>query len=272
MGIRRVLRLLLPGFVPELVERLRPVERVYYGPAWPRHAQPSWDDASSEQVMRRNWPVVLSRIDGVEALSVLPYRSDQADLPAHNMLMTFLYVLGRAAHHRDRLSVLDWGGALGHFALIARRMLPEIEFDFVVKEQPVNCRLSQELNPSVPFVDSDDACFSRTYDVVVSNGALHYVEDWKPLVGRLADAAQSWLLLNALPIVRQVPGFVVVQRLRSSGFQGDFYSNAINRDEFVDEVTRRGFTLVRELMSWGPVPYKGAPEDTVGTGFLFQRS
>jgi putative methyltransferase (TIGR04325 family) len=271
VGLKRFLRLLLPGFVPELVERMRPAERLYHGPGWPLQVQSCWNDESSEEVMRRNWPTVLARIEGVEPLSMLPYRSDQPDLPAHNMLMTFLYVLARAAHRKDDLSVLDWGGALGHFALVARRMLPDIELEYVVKEQAVNCRLAAELNPSVTFVDSDDECFSRTYDVVVSNGALHYVEHWKPLVGRLAAASRSWLLLNAVPIVHRVPSFVVVQRLRSAGFRGEFYSNAINRDEFLDAAARQGMVLVRELMAWGPVSYKGAPEDPVGAGFLFKR-
>ncbi len=221
--------------------------------------------------MRRNWPIVAGRIAGTGPLNMLPYRSDEADLPAHNMLMTFLYVAARAALGQDRLSVLDWGGSVGHYALVARRMLPEIAFDFVVKEQPTNYRLARELNPGTTFVDSDDACFARRYDLVMSNGAIHYEQDWKALVGRLAAAAETWLLITCLPVVFAVPGFIVVQRLRGSGFLGEFYSNVVNRDDFVREVTRHGFALERELMSWGAVPYRGAPEDPIGAGFLFRR-
>jgi putative methyltransferase (TIGR04325 family) len=188
------------------------------------------------------------------------------------MLMTSLYVLGRAAHRRDELSVLDWGGALGQYGLVARRLLPEVAFDYVVKELPVNCRIAAQLNPSVTFVDSDDACFSRSYDVVMANGSIHYVEDWKALASRLATAARSWLLINCLPVVRRVPSYIVVQRLRSLGYEGEFYSTVINRDELVEHVSRQGFTLERELMSWGQVAYKGAPEQTLGTGFLFRRT
>lgn len=120
--------------------------------------------------------------------------------------------------------MLDWGGALGQYALVARRLLPEVAFDYVVKEMPVNCRLAGELNSTVTFVDSDDACFSRSYDVVMANGSIHYVEDWKALTSRLATAARSWLLINCLPIVRRVPSYIVVQRLRSLGYEGEFYS------------------------------------------------
>jgi putative methyltransferase (TIGR04325 family) len=272
MRVAGISKLFVPPIVSELRARLRPAERVYFGPKWPTQAPRSWNDHSAEQVMRSNWPIVTGKIAGTEPLSMLPYRSDQADLAAHNMLMTFLYVLARAAHHKDELSVLDWGGAVGHCALVARRLLPEVTFDYVVKEQPTNCKLASELNPSVKFVPSDDECFSRTYDVVLANSSVHYVEDWKAMVARLADAADSWLLITGLPVVRRVPGYVVVQRLWTSGFQGEFYSNAVNRDEFVSEITRHRFTLERELMSWGSVPYRGAPEDTTGTGFLFKRS
>jgi putative methyltransferase (TIGR04325 family) len=272
MRAAELLKLFAPPFVSALAARLRPAERVYFGPKWPVPAPQGWNDRSAEQVMRGNWPVVTSKIDGTEPLSMLPYNSDQADLTAHNMFMTFLYVLARAAHHKHDLSVLDWGGAVGHYALVARRLLPEVTFDYVVKEQPTNCQLASELNPSVKFVSSDDECFSRTYDVVIASSSVHYVEDWKAVVARLAEAAHSWLFINGLPAVRRVPSYVVVQRLRTSGFQGEFYSNVVNRDEFVSEVTRHRFTLVRELMSWGAVPYRGAPEDTTGTGFLFTRS
>lgn len=271
MKIKRLLRLLLPGLVPELVDRMRPAERVYFGPRWPRDLQEGWDDATTEAAMRRNWPTIADRIAGAEALSMLPYKSEQPDLTAHNMLFTFLFVLARAAHRRDRLSVLDWGGALGHYGLVARRLLPEVTFDYVVKEMETNCRLGAELNPGVEFVSSDDACFARSYDVVVANGSMHYVEDWKLIATRLAAAARGWLLINCQPIVRRVASYVVVQRLRSQGYQGDFYSHVLNRDELVEHFKGCGFALEREVMSWGVVPYKGAPEDTTGAGFLFKR-
>jgi putative methyltransferase (TIGR04325 family) len=271
LGIRDFLRPFVPPIVSAGINRLRPAEREYVGTTWPTNPPSSWDDASHEATMRRNWPFVAERIAGTGPLNMLPYRSDEANLTAHNMVMTFLYAAARAGHKKDRLSILDWGGSVGHYALVARRMLPEIAFDFVVKEQPTNYRLAHELNRDTTFVDSDDACFARHYDVVMANSAIHYEQDWKKLMGRLAASADCWLLITCLPIVRKVPGFVVVQRLRSAGFLGEFYSNVVNRNDFVDEVARHGFVLERELMSWDPVIYRGAPEATLGAGFLFRR-
>jgi hypothetical protein len=101
---------------------------------------------------------------------------------------------------------------------------------------------------------------------------MHYVDDWKAIASKLAVAASSWLLVTCVPVVRRVPSYVVVQRLRSLGHDGEFFSNVINRDELIEHVVQQGFTLERELMSWGSVPYRGAPEDTSGAGFLFRRN
>lgn len=271
LRLKRLLRLLLPGIVPEMIGWARPAERLYFGPAWPRNLAQGWDDATTEAAMRRNWPLIANGIEGTAALAMLPYKADEPDLTAHNMLFTSLYVLARAAHRVDRLSVLDWGGSLGHYALVARRLLPEVTFDYLVKEMETNRRLAAELNPNVTFVSTDDACFARTYDVVMANGSMHYVEDWKATASKLAAAASPWLLINCQPIVRRVPSYVVVQRLRSQGYRGDFYSHVLNRDELVEHISGCGFALEREVMSWGIVPYKGAPEDTTGAGFLFKR-
>ena len=42
------------------------------------------------------------------------------DAGAHNMLVTFAYVLALAADGRDRLSVLDWGGGSAYRCSLVR--------------------------------------------------------------------------------------------------------------------------------------------------------
>jgi putative methyltransferase (TIGR04325 family) len=271
MRVAEIARLLVPPIIPLLLARWRPAERAYIGPNWPAQVPQGWEDGATAQLMRRNWPAIASRICGTEPLSVLPSRSDRSDLIAHNMLMTFLYALARASHCKDRLSVLDWGGALGHYALVARRLLPDVGFDYVVKEVDSLRRLANELNPSVEFSGSDEECFSRTYDFVMASGSVHYVRDWKAMVARLARAADTWLFINCLPVVRHAGGYVVAQRLHSLGFEEGFYSNVVNRDEFIAWVAEQDFALEREFLSWNTVSYRDAPEDSTGAGFLFKR-
>ena len=47
-------------------------------------------------------------------------RVTTGDVGAHNMLVSFAYVVALAARGRERLSVLDWGGGLGHYEALAR--------------------------------------------------------------------------------------------------------------------------------------------------------
>ena len=121
MRAAELLRLFVPPFVSALRARLRPAERAYFGPKWPTPAPQSWNDRSTEQVMRSNWPIVVSKIDGTEPLSMLPYKSDQADLTAHNMFMTFLYVLARAAGG----DFYELGGEKAHLAFCPLRELED---------------------------------------------------------------------------------------------------------------------------------------------------
>src|SRR5262249_50083315 len=58
------------------------------------------------------------------------------DPGAHNMLVTFAYVLALAADGRERLSVLDWGGGFGHYQVLGRSVLPRLALDWHVKETP----------------------------------------------------------------------------------------------------------------------------------------
>jgi putative methyltransferase (TIGR04325 family) len=271
MLARQIAKLLLPPIIPALFARLQPAERSFLGTYWPARAQEKWDEDSQADVARSNWPTIAARVDGTGPLNMLPYLSNEQDLTAHNMLMTFLYALARAARHKDSISVLDWGGGAGHYALVARRMLPDVTLDYVVKELPALCRTGQELNPNVTFASSDEECFGRSYDFVLANNAVQYAEDWKAKVTQLAIATDRWLMINCIPAVRRVPGYVVVQRLRRAGFGGEFVSHVVNRDELIDQVLAQKLVLVRELMAWGTVRYRGAPEDTTGVGFLFER-
>jgi putative methyltransferase (TIGR04325 family) len=215
---------------------------------------------------------MVDTISDTRPLAIISESSDKFDLTGHNMLMTFLYVLSRAARGKERLSVLDWGGALGHFGLVARRLLPEVPIDYLVKDHPRTCQLGGKLNPTILFTSDDDGCLARSYDVVVANSSLQYIHYWKPLVARLSQSANPWLLINAVPVVKKVPSFVIVQRKRSRGFSEAFYSWAFNRDELISEVAGHGFRLERELMAWGDVFYWGSVEVTQGGGFLFRKT
>ena len=100
-----------------------------------------WDDGTVADAYLAKWPEWVEALHGAAPLGINhearanePIGRD--DLAAHNMLLSFAYVVARAAHDRTSLSVLDWGGGLGHYALVAQAALPGVELDWHCREVP----------------------------------------------------------------------------------------------------------------------------------------
>src|SRR5476649_1522759 len=93
-----------------------------------------WRHASVVAAQRRRWPDFIAAIRSAAPLGISheapQIRTDNPS--AHNAILAFSYVLGRAAAGRSQPSVLDWGGGLGYYAAIVAAVLPEIAFDYTV--------------------------------------------------------------------------------------------------------------------------------------------
>jgi putative methyltransferase (TIGR04325 family) len=272
---RKVARLLLPPIVVRILSNMGGAEWEYVADHWPKNDCRSvgWDDSSVVRTMLDNWEAYSQVVEGTEPLALSPWFARMPDFKAHNVLMTYGYVLGRAAANQQSLSVLDWGGALGHYAAVGHALMPEVALNFTVKERPDLCAAGCALLPKVTFTSSEEGCFSRGYDLVMANNSLQYAEDWQLVTRRLADAAKSWLFIMSLPLVRKAGSFVVVQRPQRHGLKADYISWVLNYDEFVNYVRRFGFSLEREFLSFGTdlQYYKKAPEPSHILGFLFRR-
>ncbi len=271
-NLKNVARLLLPPLIFRYVDRLGFQEWEYLGPQWPTHRGEfsGWDDPSVGQVMREQWETFTRRVAGTEPLAFWPWSAGVRSRIAHNVIMTFGYVLARTVRGGDRLSVLDWGGALGHYALLGKALLPEVTLDYTVKERPDVCAVGRELLPDVIFTASDDECFSRQYDLAMASGALQYAEDWRSVAGALARSARRRLFIANLPVVHKVPSFAVVQRPQRYGLKANSVSWVIKRGDFLDQMKEFGLTLEREFLAWDRTHHHNAPEDPETISFLFR--
>ena len=130
-----------------------------------------WDAGRVAEAYRAKWPQWVEALQGTGPLGVYHearagQRLDREDMAAHNMLISFAYALARAAHGRERVSVLDWGGGLGHYAILARAVLPGVEYEWHCREVPSVARAGTKVNPEVTFHE-DDGCLERGYDLVL---------------------------------------------------------------------------------------------------------
>ena len=234
-----------------------------------------WDAGTVADAYLAKWPDWLAALEGAKPLGVYhearvgePLSS--ADLAAHNMLLSFAYVAARAARKRERVSVLDWGGGLGHYAVLARAVLPDTRFDWHCREVPSVAAAGASANPEVTF-HTDDTCLERRYDLVLASSSLQYAQDWSALLVGLARATSGLLLVTRLPIALGASSFVVLQRAAAYGYGTDYAGWVLSRDEFLAEAARAGLVLDRELLLDAWMSPARAPESPIGhRGFLFR--
>jgi putative methyltransferase (TIGR04325 family) len=265
-------------YVPEGWERIRNTDE--------RRAA-GWDVEDVARAYREKWPQFLAAVAGSGPLGVNHETPEgvlvgRDGLLDQNAILAFAYAVGRAANGSAvpaagraakagpaPLSVLDWGGALGHHQVLARHLLPEIDLDYHCRELPAVCAAGRVVHSEVTFHDTDD-CLSRPYDLVLASNSLQYEQDWQRLLRRLATAAEAWLFLTRVPVVQRHPSFVVLQRVGAYGYATETLGWAFNRDELLSAAGEIGLELEREFLVHPPWQITGAPEQASHAGFLFR--
>src|SRR5262249_8879265 len=140
-GLKRVAKSCLPPGLWLLLRRVRHGDETFYeyiGPRWPQDsdATNAWDDPLAVETRAANWEDCRRMAEGTAPWDRRPWNATVPDHYASNDLSSFALSLVLSAQSRERISVLDWGGAFGHYALIARTLLPTVEIEYTVKERP----------------------------------------------------------------------------------------------------------------------------------------
>lgn len=252
------------------------VEWEYVPDGWAREradgAGAGWDVESVARMYAERWPAFIERLQGTDpvgALHVVPIGGaiPREDVISHNMAMVFAYALALSARRTDALSILDWGGALGHYHALARALVPDLELDYHCRELPAVCQRGRAISPEVTFHE-DDACLRRNYDLVLASGAIQYVEDWAALLTRLARAADRYLLITKVPVT-DAASFVTLQRPHEYGYDTEYLGWALNREEVRTAAKPAGLELVREFFLAATLDIPRAPGTIHHAGFLF---
>jgi putative methyltransferase (TIGR04325 family) len=183
--------------------------------------------------------------------------------------MSFGYVLARVAHGQGRLSMLDWGGGIGHYCIYARALLPEAELEYHCRDLSLLTTGGRQVLPDATFYDTDETALARTYDLVLASASLHYSRDWRGTLARLASVTDHYLYVTRQPFVQRVPSFVVVQRPYRHGYQTEYPGWFLNRHEFLEEAHALGLQLTREFLIAERPIVPDAPEQADYRGFLF---
>lgn len=279
-----------------LLDRVRPARFEFVGTGWPAGVSPAvaWDSEGVAAARERSWSAFLASLEGVGPFGISP--EDLAapwhlDVERQTLYLTFGYALALAAAERgtapdedrptaaDRhvgapaghpiVSVLDWGGELGTYHEVAKRLLPGTGFDYHCVDLPSVTALGRRLNSEVTFHD-DDAWRGRSYDLVFSSSSLQYLPDWRRTVESLVGCSTGWVYITRMPFVQRAGSFVALQRVPE--YRTSYHGWVLNRDEFVAAVEAAGARLIREFVNHAGPRIKGAPEQNAYMGFLFRRT
>jgi len=280
VNARHLIHQILPPVVIDLLKALRPKppapppEWEYLPDGWQDGGADAqgWNVESVANSQREKWLRFVSLATGSGPLGI----SHEAAVPgntddgAHATIVTFGYVAALASRHSDSLSILDWGGGAGHYGVLARALLPGVALDYHCKDMPRLCATGRELQPEATFHEDEASCFSRRYDLVMASGSMHYSRDWRVTMRALATAADGWLYLTRIPLVKTVPSFVVRQRPYMHGYDTEYCGWFLNRTEILDHAAAIGLSLTREFLVPEAPPVENAPERCQYGGFLFR--
>ncbi|MDJ1172664.1 methyltransferase, TIGR04325 family [Roseofilum capinflatum] len=243
--------------------------------------QPQWEYVP-EGWLRRN-----EKIKGWNIQDILDVRIDQwkglveqlkknallsHDYSQQNNYILWSYVLSLTAQKKEEISILDWGGGLGEYYLIAKALLPNVKINYSCAEVPVLCEAGRSLHTDVTFYEEDRDCFAHEYDLVFCSSALQYAQDWQTLIENMVKSTRLYLYITRLPIVQNHSSFVVLQRAYSYGYNTEYLSWFLNLHELVNYVENLNMKKVRDFLIAERFPVPGAPEVGEGRGLLFARN
>lgn len=277
--LRRFVRQWVPPALIRLGRRvlIHPPEWEFVPEGWQaRGRMRGWDVESVVEAQKQRWPGFLEAVRGPAPLDLNHEDahlrgSELQGLRSHNILTSFAYVAALAARQKQCLRMLDWGGGLGQYLVVAREVLPGVPIDYSCQDLSRMCVAGRSLLPEAHFFDRPDECLSRAYDLVLASSSLWYEEDWRALAGKLTQATADYLFVTRMFFVQRANSFVAVQRPRGSGYCTEYLCWILREREFVDYVESRGLKLVRTFFLSEGAYIVRAPEQPELRGFLFRR-
>ena len=231
-----------------------------------------WDVESVLEAYKGNWSNFLKTLEGTFPLGLSPESSEDErfNLTFHNIMMSYGYALALASRNKSSISILDWGGAIGHYYLISQKLIPDVQIDYSCKDVSVLARYGKTLFPEASFYD-DETCLDRQYDFILVSGSFQYSQDWKQSLSQLTQSTSEYLFITRMPTVQKASSFVMVQRPYQYGYDTEYLGWCFNRQEFLKAAEELNLKLVREFIVEGYLNVHKAPEQPSHWGFLFKK-
>lgn len=280
MNVREFVKLVTPPLAIKLAKRflsrlLWPKEWEYVPEGWAytrsHTGVKGWAATDVLKLYRQKWPTFVQMVEGANLLG-FSHESDLTsctDVIQHNTIMVFAYSIALAAHGLSSMSVLDWGGGIGHYYVLARSLIQNVEIDYHCRDLSLFADYGRELFPTQHFY-VDESCFDRTYDFVLTSSSLQYAEHWEDVLGDLSRVTNGYILVTRLPIINDGKSFVYVQRPYAHGYNTEYLGWCIARQSLLNQAFESKLTLVREFIIGESAHISNAPGQCEFRGYLFR--
>lgn len=276
------LRARLKGWVPPklvyLVRRLRDVlvyaewEFVEEGWEYTSEKVKGWDVKEIVRLQEAKWPSFVKALSSTRQMGInheaISY--SEPDLFAHNLIMTYSYVLALAAHKRDRISILDWGGGIGHYGKFSEAALP-IEISYTCYDLEIFCEAGRSLYREATFESDPSKIYGSHFDTTIIGSSLWYDRNWQKTLNELVKITDEYLFIARMIFVENVGSYIAIQRPYSAGYPTEYLCQIFNQDELIDYLGSCNFELYREFFVGDGTHIHRAPEQGVFKSFLFRK-
>lgn len=236
------------GFLRKAKRRRRLERAGYVGPFQ------SWGDARSratgydaEVIFQRVRDATASVRDGKAA-----YERDSVLFnEVHHSWPLAAALLHTAAGDR-RLSVLDYGGALGSSYYQNRGLLTAVgSYQWSIVEQAhfVRCGRAEFSDSTLQFYETvEEALRARKPNVVLVSSVLQYLEDPAPAIKSLAGCGAHAIVLDRMPLVRSGPSQIYVQNVPPEIYPASYPVRVLNVTELLGMFS--GYHAIAEFPSY----------------------
>ncbi len=173
---------------------------------------------------------------------------------------TLACLLTIAAERGGRLSVLDFGGALGSFYfqhIIFFSRLKETRWSVVEQKHFVECGRSKIQDEKLRFCESVEDCLAEgPVDVVFLSSVLAYLESPYDVLTALASENVPYILIDRTPFISSRRDRLTIQHVPSSIYKAIYPAWFFSREKFDAVISGTGYRLITEF----------AANDDVGIG------
>jgi putative methyltransferase (TIGR04325 family) len=235
----------------------------------------TWQDAeqhtqgyNAEQILQQVLAATLAVRDGKAV-----YERDGVTFDCPHHPYPLIATLLRAAHARNSLHVVDFGGALGSSYFQCLPWLSHlINIDWCVVEQPhfVEAGNHKVARDGLRFAPTIAAARITPPDVMLFSGVLQYLGSYEQILDEALASAPRYLVLDRTPTIAGTRDLIRIQRQSTRSLAASSYPIRLFSEASLMQIAKRSYHLLSRFDAVD-APMGGVGSKVTFRGYIFER-